>query len=103
MYTITEEKRLKVTKNKFLALTLLIIPYCNYNRGPSTKYSESVHICNSNLNVVLNLWYDCFTSEITISLYDGRKTTLAERLKNVVTRNKNINNNDINKICEKYL
>ena len=84
-------------ENEFFKLKFPLLPYCEMNRGPSTKFDESFHIKNKNTGITLNFWYCKIKNKMSVNLYDSKE-------KHEKDRNRIIPfNNTVEQICIKYL
>ena len=80
------------------------MPYCemNMHRGPSTEHNESFHITNNNTGITLNFHLCIYRKLLRIGLYNNKEKNPWK--KNIeIFESKNINNEKILEICNKYL
>jgi hypothetical protein len=90
-----------MTNSNFLKINFPVLPYCIFNRGPSTRFNESFHINNSNTGIHLNIyWRD---DELVIVSIFSEKETNPWNKNNEVYRGKDFNSLIANNLCNQYL
>ena len=61
-----------ITREAFLAAHFPLLPYCEYQRSPSTRPNEGLHIENTNKNITVNIfWRDDET--VSLSVFDSNE------------------------------
>lgn len=92
----------ETTRHDFLSLKFPILPYCEYGRGPSTKFNESCHIEKRNTKITLNFWWRD-DNTISVSTFDAKEPNPRKNNISIISNVGYLSPDDINKLCEKFL
>ncbi|MCB9073948.1 MAG: hypothetical protein H6552_00225 [Chitinophagales bacterium] len=95
------EETINASRSAFLSMDFPNLPYCSFKRGPSTIYSESFHITNSNSKITLNFHWGN-NGVITVQTHDGKEKNPYKKYSEKY-RSKKINSKIAFDLCTKYL
>ncbi len=67
-----------IPRAAFLSAHFPTLPYCEYKRGPATRFNESLHVENMNKNITVNIfWRNDET--VSLSVFDSNETNKWEQ------------------------
>lgn len=74
-----------MTRNAFLHLKFLVIPYCEFHRGPSTQFNESFHV---EINNITFNFYWCIDETVSVGSYNSNEQNPWKQNKSIISREK---------------
>ena len=91
-----------ITRANFLKTRFPILPYCEFKRGPSTQFNESIHIHNKNTGIILNFYWRN-DDTVSVGRTQLKETNPFKKADIVLETTKKFNQNTIIDLCSRFL